>query len=108
MACPWPAATAVQAPYLTDVAPLEVYLAGRSSSDLRLAARTADLSELQGGRLLLRLSPGPVTARLSSREARALRCVPWPRTYADLRVIGVRGEEAADHLRDQRIHQETA
>lgn len=101
-------AAAVQAPYLTDVAPLEVYVAGRSSSDLRVAARTADLPEIEGGRLLLRLFPGPVTARLSGHEAQELRCVPWPRTYADLRVTGVRGEEAAEHLRDQRTHQVTA
>ena len=29
-----------------------------------------------------------------------LRLVPWPRAYADLRVVGVRGEEAAEHLRE--------
>lgn len=101
-------AAAVQAPYLTDVAPLEVYVAGTSLSDLRVVARTADLREIEGGRLLLRLFPHPVTARLSGHEAQDLRCVPWPRTYADLRVTGVRGEDAAEHLREQRLGQVTA
>ncbi len=26
--------------------------------------------------------------------------VPWPRAYADLRKVGVRGEEAAEHLKE--------
>jgi len=29
-----------------------------------------------------------------------IRVVPWPRVYADLRLVGVRGEDAAEHLRE--------
>jgi hypothetical protein len=25
----------------------------------------------------------------------------WPRAYADLRTVGVRGEDAAEHLREE-------
>jgi len=28
-----------------------------------------------------------------------MRTAPWPRVYADLRRAGVRGEDAAEHLR---------
>jgi asparagine synthase (glutamine-hydrolysing) len=31
-------------------------------------------------------------------EAGGLRVAPWPRVYADLRTLGVRGEEAAERL----------
>jgi hypothetical protein len=27
--------------------------------------------------------------------------VPWPRVYADLRTVGVRGEDVAEHLRQE-------
>ena len=94
-------AAAAQAAYLTEVAPIEVYVAGSSLSDLSLAARNGDLRVIHGGRLLLRPFPGPATKRLRERVVGELYCVPWPRTYADLRVIGVRGEDAAEHLREQ-------
>lgn len=38
-----------------------------------------------------------MTQRLSTPVG-DLRVAPWPRVYADLRVSGVRGEEAAEHL----------
>jgi hypothetical protein len=40
-----------------------------------------------------------VTRRLCG-TALAIRVVPWPRAYADLRVAGVRGEEAAEQMRE--------
>jgi hypothetical protein len=30
--------------------------------------------------------------------------VLWPRAYADLRTAGVRGEDAADNLREEMSH----
>ena len=29
-----------------------------------------------------------------------MRVAPWPRVYADVKLVGVRGEEAAEHLRE--------
>jgi MarR family len=94
-------AAAAQAAYLTEVSAIEVYVAGSAYSDLRIAARNAELTLIRGGRLALRPFPGPATERLRQHVAGELYCVPWPRTYADLRVIGVRGEDAAEHLREQ-------
>lgn len=40
-------------------------------------------------------------AGIESVAAQAgLRVAPWPRVYADLRAVGVRGEEAVEHLRE--------
>jgi len=33
-------------------------------------------------------------------EVDGLRVVPWPRLVADLRRSGVRGEEAAEHVKE--------
>jgi hypothetical protein len=41
-----------------------------------------------------------VTSRRLATTEEELRVVPWPRVFADLRAIGVRGEEAAEHLRE--------
>jgi hypothetical protein len=35
-----------------------------------------------------------------AKEMEGLRVAPWPRVYADLLSLGVRGEEAAEHLRE--------
>lgn len=92
---------AVMAPVLTEVVPLEIYVTGRTAGDLRRAAAAAGLREIDGGRLVLR--PFPTTA--ADTVARQLRpgliSMLWPRAYADLRVAGVRGEDAAEHLREE-------
>jgi len=72
-----------------------------AASPARLAtAQTAGLKLIEGGRLELRPFSSPITRRLSAEVSPRLRRVPWPRVYADLRDTGVRGEEAAEHLRE--------
>jgi hypothetical protein len=58
---------------------------------------------MDGGRLVLRPFPTPAGARLSKTIAGGLRSTLWPRVYADLRVSGVRGEDAAEHLRGEMV-----
>jgi hypothetical protein len=91
---------AALAPLQTQVAPMIVYVDALSLATLAATAVTAGLKPLEGGRLQLRPFPSPITARLSAEVSPGLRSVPWPRAYADLRDTGVRGEEAAEHLRE--------
>jgi len=88
------------APYLTEVDPLEIYLDARALAELRQVAREVGLNEASGGRLLLRPFPTPARDALSRTVGKQMLS-PWPRVFADLRMIGVRGEEAAEHLRDE-------
>ena len=62
---------------------------------LEAIAAAARLKPIEGGRLMLR--PGRGVWSLAT-EAGGLRLAPWPRVFADLREIGVRGEEAAERL----------
>jgi hypothetical protein len=93
-------AAALVAPLLTDSSTAEVFVSGETVGDLQLAAEIASVKPIEGGRLVLRPFPSPVTARLSTKIGR-LWVVPWPRIYADLRTHGVRGEDAAEHLREK-------
>lgn len=88
------------APYLTEVDPWEIYVDGGSLAELRQIAREVGLEEASGGRLLLRPFPTPAKDALSS-EVGGQRVAAWPRVFSDLRMIGVRGEEAAEHLRER-------
>jgi hypothetical protein len=90
-------AAAVLAPYLTTVSAGEAYVDTQTIAGLESAAATANLRPIEGGRLTLRPFP-TVTARLLAEMKDGLCLAPWPRVYADLRVTGVRGEEAAEHL----------
>lgn len=90
----------VLAPYLTEVDPWEMYVDGRSRAELRQIAREVGLEEAAGGRLLLRPFPTPAKDALSTTTGDQ-RLAVWPRVFSDLRMIGVRGEEAAEHLREQ-------
>jgi hypothetical protein len=92
---------AVLAPTQTEIAPMEIYLPGRTPGDLRRAAAVADLREIGGGRLVLRPFPTPAAGALTVTVAGGLRSVLWPRVFADLRTTGVRGEDAAEHLREE-------
>ena len=98
---PWAAtgtvAAAVLAPYLTTVTSSEVYVEAKTSATLEWVATNIGLRPIDGGRLTLRPFPTVTAKRLATAE-KGLRLVPWPRAYADLRVTGVRGEEAAEHL----------
>lgn len=91
------AAAAVLAPYRTEVTGLEAFVDAPTPATLDEVADRAGLKPIEGGRLVLRPFPTPVTKRLSA-PAGDVRVAPWPRVYADLRASGVRGEEAAEHL----------
>lgn len=101
----WAATSALSAsilaPMQTEVAPLEIYVAGKTWSDVRRAASAAGLQEMDGGRLVMRPFPTPAGAKLTETIADGFHSVLWPRAYADLRISGVRGEDAAEHLREE-------
>ncbi|MFZ5481323.1 MAG: hypothetical protein ACOZNI_31475 [Myxococcota bacterium] len=91
------AAAAVLAPHLTTLGVAEVYVDADTMAGLEAVAAEARLKPIEGGRLTLRPMPTQGVRRLAS-EVGGLRVAPWPRVYVDLRTIGVRGEEAAEHL----------
>ena len=90
-------ATTVLAPHLATVTTGEVYVDRATIAGIEAAAARAGLHPIEGGRLTLRPFP-TVTAKRLAETRGALRVAPWPRT--DLRTTGVRGEEAAEHLRE--------
>lgn len=92
---------AVLAPVLTEVSPMEIYVTGATFSDMRQVASFAGLREMSGGRLLLRPFPTPANGTVTMQISQGLTSVLWPRAYADLRTTGVRGEDAAEHLRQE-------
>lgn len=100
---PWAAtgaaAATLIAPYLTHVSTAEVYLDADTDTALEAAAAVAGLRLIEGGRLTLRPFPTSATSRLA-KGIDGFIVAPWPRVYADLRLAGVRGEEAAEHLRE--------
>ena len=67
--------------------------------DDKAAAAAVNLRPIEGGRLTLRPFP-TVAVRALASKVDGLRVAPWPRVYVDLRRSGVRGEEAAEHLRE--------
>jgi hypothetical protein len=90
---------AAMSPVLTEVVPMEIYVTGRTPGDLRRAAAAAGLREIDGGRLVIRPFPTPAADTVAEQLRPGLISMLWPRAYADLRVAGVRGEDAAEHLR---------
>ena len=92
-------AASMLAPYLTTVTTSEVYVGAKTNAGLEWAVNEGGLRPIEGGRLTLRPFPTVTSGRLATVK-NGLRVVPWPRVYADLRVVGVRGEEAAEHLRE--------
>jgi hypothetical protein len=90
-------AAAILAPHLTQVGAAEVYVDAHTLAGLEAVAAEARLKPIEGGRLTLRPLPTLGVRRLAIEEG-GLRLAPWPRVYTDLRTIGVRGEEAAEHL----------
>lgn len=100
---PWVAtglvAAAVVAPHVTSVGTAEVYVVAADVPELELAASVAGLRPIEGGRLTL--SPLPTKSTLQMAEmVDGLRIAPWPRLVADLRRSGVRGEEAAEEVKE--------
>ena len=96
-------ASAVVAPLITSISASEIYVDAPTQIGLEVVAANLGLRPIEGGRLTLRPFPTRATSRLATRE-RDLNVVPWPRLYADLRNQGVRGEDAAEHLRET-IHE---
>lgn len=94
-----PLAASVLAPYLTRVSVAEVYVDAVTIPELESVAERAGLRPIEGGRVILRPFPTVATRNLAG-EKDGVKHAPWPRVYADLRVAGVRGEEAAEHLRE--------
>ena len=92
------AASLVLAPLLTNVNAIEVYVDAATPAALAAVATKAKLRPIEGGRLRLLPYPTVTTRRLATRIG-DLQVAPWPRVFADLRTAGVRGEEAAEHLR---------
>lgn len=92
-----PVAAAVLAPFLTSIGSTTAYVHTESVSSLQALASRSDLRPIEGGRLTLTPFPADTTRRLA-RTVGDLRIAPWPRVYVDLRAVGVRGEEAAEHL----------
>lgn len=92
-------AASVRAPYLTQTTTGLVYVNVTGELGLLHVARLAGLEPLDGGRLILRPFPSSATKKLAD-EIDGIWVTSWPRTYADLRFEGVRGEEAAEHLRE--------
>jgi hypothetical protein len=74
-------------------------LDAQTIAELQAVAERAGLRSIAGGRLTLLPLPTVTTSRLAT-ELDGVRLAPWPRVYADLRTTGVRGEEAAEHLRE--------
>lgn len=93
------AAASVLGPYLSEVTGLDILVDASTPAMLDALAERSGLRPIEGGRILLRPFPTPVTRRLSGTKS-GQRTAPWPRVYADLRNTGVRGEEAAEHLRE--------
>lgn len=98
-ACTGALAASVLAPHLTTFGNADVYVDVDTVAGLESTAVRIGLEPTEGGRLKLRPFPTVTTGRLSTEE-QGLRLAPWPRVYSDLRSIGVRGEEAAEHLRE--------
>jgi len=86
------------APYLTSVATAEVYVSAKTVVGLEAVAASAGLKPVDGGGLILRPFP-TVSANRLATQISGLRVAPWPRVYVDLLHIGVRGEDAAEHLK---------
>lgn len=93
------AGAALMAPYLTQVTNADVFVDVSTVAELHALARQSGLQVLDAGRVTLRPFPSAVSQRLST-VIHELPVAPWPRVFADLRSAGVRGEEAAEHLRE--------
>lgn len=92
-------AAAVIAPLLTSVRSAMVYVEADTTPKLEAIAAQVGLRPIEGGRLTLAPFPTTTTRTLSA-TVDGLRVAPWPRVFADLQKSGVRGEEAAEHLRE--------
>jgi hypothetical protein len=90
------------APFVTTVPVLHVGVEEKAFADgrLREAMRSTKLREVAEGARVEFLALSPLVLSLASTR-RDLPVVSAPRLYADLRALGGRGEEAADHVREE-------
>lgn len=99
----WAATSAVAAeilaPLLTSSGSAETYVSARTIAELDGLARRSGLRPIEGGRLTLRPFPTHTSQALATTQD-GVALAPWPRVYVDLLRHGVRGEEAAEHLRE--------
>lgn len=91
------------APFATITPNAHIYVAQADfAAPLSEAIETADLHELeQGGRVIF-WAVEPSALALSWR-VQGIPIVSPPRLYADLSSLGARGQDAADHVREQLI-----
>ena len=82
---------------MTTLGSAVVYLDATSILELATLARRVGLTPIDGGRVTLKPFPTRSTLRLVN-VIDHVRVAPWPRVYADLIKVGVRGEDAAEHL----------
>jgi hypothetical protein len=92
-------AAALIAPLLTNVTTAVIYVNEPTVPALAAAAARVGLKPIEGGRLTLRPFP-PTAVQHLSTIVDDVHVALWPRVYVDVRGAGVRGEEAAEHLRE--------
>ena len=103
-ACSGWAGLEVAAPFATAVPVLQVYVEESALFDGRLREVMTKLSLRQvdeGARVEFRAAKPALLAL--AWEPRGLPTVSRPRLYADLQVLGGRGEDAAQHVREELI-----
>jgi hypothetical protein len=93
------------APFVTTVPVLQVAVEAEALVDgrLREAMRNLGLREVKEGARIEFNALSKFSVSLA-REFQGLPVVSPPRLYADLRALGGRGEEAAEHVRQELIH----
>lgn len=92
----------VSAPFLTAVPTLQVYVTAEAFKDgrLRQAMHASDLHEVDRGARVEFWAASSITLSLSQTTS-TIPTVSPPRLYADLRALGGRGEDAAQHVREE-------
>lgn len=90
------------APFVTAVPVLHICIPAEAIADgrLREVMRATGLREVEEGARVEFLVASELALALA-REAASLPVVSAPRLYADLRALGGRGEEAAEHVREE-------
>ena len=97
------AASMLLAPYLSNIAVVDLYVGEEEFGDVAQLERLLDARVVEHGqRIEVRRAPTALTA-LAGEVIDGVRCAPLPRVYADLAAKGGRFAEAAQHLRETRI-----
>ena len=99
----WAAAQEL-APFTTTVPTLQLYVASRDfTGPLSQALRQANITEV-GGAARLEFRRAPDAALTLVRRMDGIPLASAPRVFADLRALGGRAGDAADHLRAEVIN----